>query len=135
MRGHVHDRLSSDTMVCVDVDNWSSKKDLMHLTRSEVRVSTFTEAGKICLERALLETERRYFNNETETTFAKINEEIVMNLTNREKATLALDPRKVFNSKVNNDERFWLQCKDCLQACYREYHVQTKAHHRKKIHH
>ena len=39
-----------------------------------------TEACKMCLEQALLEMERRRFNNETETTFAKNNEEIKMHL-------------------------------------------------------
>ena len=50
MRGRAHDRWPSDAIACVDVDNWSSKKDLMHPKRSKVRVSAFTEAGEICLE-------------------------------------------------------------------------------------
>ena len=70
MRGCLHDRLSSDTMMCTDVDDWSSKKECMHPTRSEVSVATSTEAGKICRERALLEMERRCFNNKTELAFA-----------------------------------------------------------------
>ena len=93
MRGHMHDHLSSDTMTCIDVDNWSAKKELTHLTRSEVRVHAFTEAGKICLQRALLETDRRCFNNKNEIAFAENHQEIKTNLTKREKATLALDPR------------------------------------------
>ena len=92
MRGFLHDRLSSDTMTCVDVDIWSSKKDCMCRTRSEVRVATHTVAGKICLERALLETERRYFNDKTEITFAKSDEAIVTNLTKREDDTCTRSP-------------------------------------------
>ena len=54
-----------------------------------------------------------------------------MNLTNREKATLVLDPRTVWNPKVSDDEGFWIECKDAIQPFYRDCHVQTKAHHRK----
>ena len=42
MRGRTHDRLSSNTMMCMDVDNWSSKN--------------------------LLETEGRHFNNRLSTS-------------------------------------------------------------------
>ena len=54
MRGCLHDRLSSNTMMCMDVDNWSSRKNLIHPTRSNVRVAMLTEAGRISIQRALL---------------------------------------------------------------------------------
>ena len=55
----------------------------MHPTRSEVKVESFALARKICRKQALLETERRFFNNKTEQTFAERNTEMQMNLTNR----------------------------------------------------
>ena len=100
--------------------------------RLEVRVATFTVARKTCLERALLEIERRHFNDETEIMFASSNEVVVMNLTKKDEATLALDPRAGWNPKVNNDDRFWLECKDDLQVFCRDHCIQTKAHNRQK---
>ena len=75
IRGCKHDRLSSDAMMCADVDDWSAKKESMRPTRSEVSASALTEAGKICLQQALLETERRHFNDKAEIMFAENNQE------------------------------------------------------------
>ena len=55
-----------------------------------------------------------------------------MNLTKREKATLVLVKRACYNSKVNNDERFWSECRQSLKVHHREHYVQTKAYHRQK---
>ena len=66
---------------------------MMHPIRSEANVDSFTETGKICKKRALLECERMFFNNESEKMFAETNSEFFMYLSVRERALLALDKR------------------------------------------
>ena len=102
----------------------------MHPTRSEVKVESFALAGKIYRKRALLETKRRFFNNKTEETFAESNTEIEMNLTDREKATLLLDPRTAWNKQVLDDETMWNDCKDELKHFHRACYVQTNTFYR-----
>ena len=88
MRKALHDSLSRDAMSLIDVDNWSSNEERTHPTRSEAKVESFVVTGRICRARALLETERWFFNNKTEETFAQSNAETQMNLTDREKLDL-----------------------------------------------
>ena len=72
-----------------------------------MKVESFTLAGKIFRKRALLQTERRFFNNKTEDTFAESSTEIETNLTDREKATLLLDPRTSWNKQALDEETMW----------------------------
>ena len=65
-------------------------------------------------------------------TFAQSNTEIEMNLTDREKSTLVLDPRTVWNKQVFDDTTMSNDCKDELKIFYRDHHVQTKSYHRCK---
>ena len=58
IRKLLHDGLSFETMKLENADDWSSKKLMLHPTRSEINASTFTTAGRACLSRALLKTER-----------------------------------------------------------------------------
>ena len=105
----------------------------MHPTRSEAKVESFTLAGKICRKRALLESERRFFNDETEETFAESNTEIEMNLTDREKATLLLDPRTTWSKQVLDDATMWNDFKDELKCFHRACRVQITAFYRENV--
>ena len=67
----------------------------------------FTGTGLARRTRVLLECERRFFNNETEETFAQSNLEFEMKLTDREKVMLVLDPRIFWSRKVFNDAAKW----------------------------
>ena len=60
------DSLDRDTMKLIDVENWSTHKEMVHPTRSEANVDSFAETGKACRTRALLECESRFFDNKTE---------------------------------------------------------------------
>ena len=55
----------------------------MHPTISEIDTDIFTTAGNPCLNRALFETERRFFENATEETFTESGEDFYMILSKR----------------------------------------------------
>ena len=73
MQKSLHDRLSRVTMRMINSDQWSSNKDMMHPTRSDVNVNSFSKAKNPCKRRALLQCERIFFNNKSEITFAEAN--------------------------------------------------------------
>ena len=103
MRKSLHNSLSRGTVCAINADLWSSNKAKIHPNRSEVNANSFTETRKTCIRRALLEFERRFFDNKTELTFAELNSECDMNLSNREIALLVLEKsfcwrRSVFNN-------------------------------------
>ena len=50
----LHDSLSRDTMSLINVEQWSSDKDMIHLTRSKANVDSFVDTGKVCKNRELL---------------------------------------------------------------------------------
>ena len=81
----MHDSLSRVTACLVGVDDRSANKERARPTRSEAKVESLAGARKPCRIRALLETGRRFFNNETEVTFAQSITEAEMSLTDREK--------------------------------------------------
>ena len=66
MRKYLHDNLSRGNMCVINTDLWSSSKEMIHPTRSEVNIASFSETGRICLKKALLERERIFFNNRSE---------------------------------------------------------------------
>ena len=61
MHKFLHDSLSRGTMCIINADLWSGKKAIVHATISEVNVTSFTNTGRTCLKRAILECERRFF--------------------------------------------------------------------------
>ena len=71
VRKESHGSLSRGTIDLVDVEDWSINKEKIYPTRSEVSVSSLTGTGLARRTRALLEYERRFFNSETEDTFAQ----------------------------------------------------------------
>ena len=91
MRKALHDSLPRDAMALIGVEDWSTNKERIHPTRSEASVSSFVEKGLVCITRALLECERRFFNDKTEETFAQSNSEFETKLTDWEKAMIVLD--------------------------------------------
>ena len=48
-------------MLLLNAEKWSSDKDMMHATRSEVNVDSFAETDFFCKNRVLLECERIFF--------------------------------------------------------------------------
>ena len=54
MRKALHDSLSRDAMPLIDVEEWSTHKEMIHPTRSEANVGSFAERGRFCRTRALL---------------------------------------------------------------------------------
>ena len=72
-------------MLLINAELWSSDKYMIRPTRSEVNVDSFTETVIFFKKRALLECERRFFDNKTENTFAEDNVEFCMNLSDRER--------------------------------------------------
>ena len=56
LRKNLHDSLSIDFISLTNADQWSSNKMQTHPTRSDVKVESFANAGKICRRRVLLET-------------------------------------------------------------------------------
>ena len=93
MRNFLHDSLSSRTMCMINVYPWSSKKVMIHRTRSAININSFTDIGRTYLKRAVLESERSFLIMKLKSFFAEQNYDFFMNLTNREMALLVLDKR------------------------------------------
>ena len=60
MRKSLHDNLSKGTMCVINSDLWSSNKDMIRPTTSEVNVASFSEIGIRYLKRALMKCEKRF---------------------------------------------------------------------------
>ena len=60
MRKALHDSLSRDTVVSMDVEEWSAREQMMHPKRSEGNADLFEDTGKFCRTRALIECEMRF---------------------------------------------------------------------------
>ena len=50
----------------IDIESWSAYSKVPRLEKD---VHDMSEAGRICRKRAILETERRFFGNDTEDTY------------------------------------------------------------------
>ena len=61
MRKMTHDGLSCGSINVTDSDVWSNNKSMMHPKISDTNADDFTTVVDPCLNRALLETERRFF--------------------------------------------------------------------------
>ena len=132
MKKCLHDRLSSATMKLINYDALSSDEDQMHPTRTEVHVDSFAKAGKMSKQRALLECERRFFDNKSEITFAEANSDFFMNLINRERALIFLDKRVCCSKSVFKNVNDWKDCLNELGYYHVYYCTQTKACEREK---
>ena len=100
MRKYLHDGLLRATMLLINNEQWGSDEDMIHPTRSEVNVNSFTKTGYFFKKRALLEYERGFFDNKEETNFVERNAEFYVNLSDRERATLFLDKRFCWSRSV-----------------------------------
>ena len=107
IRKSLHDVLTKKTMTLITVEDWSAHKLMMHPTRSEANVDSFTKAGRIYRSRALLECEKRCFNKKTEKTFAESHVEVTMKLTYRGKSMLILVKRTCWSTSAFNNVDTW----------------------------
>ena len=114
-------------MLLTKTEQWSSDKAMMRPTRSEANIDSFSETGKICKKRALLECERIFFKIKTEKTFAENNSEFSMNLLDRERAMLVIDKRVCWSRCSFYNVMQCNECKTELKRYCIKYHVQTKA--------
>ena len=73
MRKLLHDILSKDTILLTCIEQCSSANHVTHPTRSEASIDSFAYTGKVFRSRALLECERRFFDDKIEETFAESN--------------------------------------------------------------
>ena len=131
-RNFLHDSLPSKTMKFINYEICSSDKDLTHPTRGEAHVDSFTKVGKTSKQRALLECERRFFDNRTEINFAEVNSEFCVNLQSREIALLVLDKRFCYSKSLFNDANDWTDCLNELGYYCVDYYVRMKACEREK---
>ena len=118
MLKNLHGSSSSDSAALMSADQWSSNKTQAHPTRSGVKLESFASAGEVCRNRALLETERMFFNNKVEETFVVSSAEAAMSLMGREKATLLLDPMTVCSRQALSNTPKWCECKEALKHCH-----------------
>ena len=132
MRKSLHDSLSRGTMCVINSDLWSRNKDVIHLKRSEVNVTSFAETGRTCLKIDLMECEGRFFNNEPEHTFSESDCEFCMNLSNMEIALLVLDERVCRSRSVFDDVNEWIDCKGELKHYCAKCYSQSKVREREK---
>ena len=115
MRKSLHDSSSRATVLLTKTEQWSSDKDMTHPTRSEANACSFLETGIFFKKRALLECERRIFDNKTENIFAESNAQFCMNLSDRERATLVLDKRVCWSRSLFDNVMQWNECKTELK--------------------
>ena len=83
----------------------------------------------------MLECERRFFGNTEETTFEDegcSHDDIRVNMTNREFATLILDPRTCVGPDVL-DADGWQEASAILEEFYVDYYVTMKAYDRRSV--
>ena len=65
-----NDYSSSGSLEEIDVDTWSKNKNLTHPKINDSDADDFNIIGKTCLTTKLLKTERSFFGNSEEITFA-----------------------------------------------------------------
>ena len=87
----MRDGLSSGLLKVTDV--WGKNKLFMCPKIIYSDADDFTVAGKKCLTRELLETERSFFGNAEEIAFSEIEENCEMSLSDLEIEILLLDKR------------------------------------------
>ena len=65
-------------MTLIDVEDWGTHELMAHPTRLDANVDSFEKEERIYRTRALLGSERRFFNNKIENTFAESCTEVTM---------------------------------------------------------
>ena len=128
IRKKLHDAFTSDTMDLIYDRDWT---DQAHPPRVSMDVNNFSDGGRACRRRALLETERRFFGNESDDLMSELAQLALLKLTQREKATLVLDKRTCGRSQILSKEG-WRDAIDALKVFYVEFYVQCKAYDRNK---
>ena len=105
---------------------------MMSPNRSEASLDSFDETGTICKKRVLLEFESRFFNNESEATFAENNAEFCTNSLGRERALLLLDKRACLSRSDFDDNQEWSDCQNELKCYFLKHNAQEKVRVREK---
>lgn len=125
MRMELHKKLNSDTMEIIDVNNWGKTPKAPRVT---VDVATWSDKGKECKQRALLECERKFFGNRSEDVIRGASE---IKLKDREKAALVLDKRTCANTNVLS-KRAWQDACNALKEFYISFYTTAMAYKRMK---
>ena len=131
MRMNLHDAYTSETMDVIDIANWRGQTKPPRVVRNVNEKNS--EHGRTCRMRALLETEHRFFGNDTETIFDHNSIAPKLKLTNREKATFFLDKRTLQQKKILPTRDEWLECKAALRVFYIEYYAKCKSNDRQQV--
>ena len=129
MRKKVHDDLTGSSMDLIDMPNWTTQVIAPHIS---VDIDTFSEDGRECRKRALLETERRFFGNIGDEVLQDLNVEAGLDLTQREKAVLVLDKRTCCRGSILSSAQ-WKDAVAALKVFYIEFYIRSKAYDRKKL--
>jgi len=118
IKQHTLKTLKAPGINVIDMDRWSIYKKPQRIRKS---VFEMTEVGKICRNRAILECERRFFGNNTEEIYDECDDEVAkkVQLTDREKGMLLLDPRTCMQQSIM-DEEAWREAYDIVQDEYVE---------------
>ena len=98
--------LTADNIELIDTETWITYKTPK---RVEVNVNDMSDAGRVCRKRAILETERRFFGNNTENTFEEQGLQLEdiqgkVEMSDRELDVLLLDPRTCGDEEVMDKE-------------------------------
>ena len=130
LRKQVHNQLSAKNMEKIDLLEWQSQ---VNPSRTSVNVDeTFSDAGRECRRRALLETERRFFGNTSDDLMDDHSVKAALKLTQREKAVMVLDKRTCLDKQILDNADEWHDAIRALRDFYVEFYVQGKKYDRKQ---
>ena len=90
----LYKKFNSDTMGMIDVRNWGK---ITKSPRVRVDIATWSDKGRECKERALLECERIFFGNRPEDVLGDASK---IQFKDREKAALVLDKQTCANTNA-----------------------------------
>ena len=120
VRNVAYKKLTSEKMLVIDEPNWGKTRVA---PRIEINVDTFTDNGKECRERAILECERRFFGHDGNISMYSQGASPNIKLSEREKATLILDKRTCLQTSVLKTIDEWVEARNCLEKYYIDFYV------------
>ena len=110
--------MTGTTIELINVERWESYNHAPRITKP---VNEMTDVGKECLKRAILECKRRFFGNKIEEPCDPVEVDIhsKIELTDREKGNLCLDPRTVLDPQIMSIG-LWEEAVDIVKMEYVE---------------
>jgi len=106
--------------------------NIMKAPRIDVDVNTFSDAGRLCRTRAILETGRRFFGNTEEEIFHERGQGLAhLKLNEREMVILLLDKRTSCDSTIMPRGE-WKSARNALEKYYIQFYTTCKAYDRKQ---